>query len=606
MNKKILGIIIAVIVVIVAGTIVLKKKGIEPIKGVTSALKSSVAYDSPAKYLTNDTVMVYSLSDLKTIWKQISASKFYNNFINLKLWTDFGVKENFNKVIASFEEKIGMPINESTIMDLFGSQIIVGLSVSENTKDVKLVIQAYVGKATQIVEGMFKSAIASGNQNITTADFENEKITVYMPKTENEIEMRYALVNNILIFTLGKAEDEMKNVINLIKEKNSESLLKNTNYNEALKLLSGDNNANSFYFADFTKITPMVSEILKPLMEAQPEQFAGMNINDIAKNLEQIKFLGGKAYQSTSGIKLESYVSPNFDKMDDNAKKAWKEKGGAITVLKMIPNDALLLNATANLNLTRLWEVFNAQSEANQGTGSPLQTIMASLKQFETNYGIDLNKDIIANIGNEMSFVFSGIGMDAAVPIPRLALILKSGNPNALRENLTNIINKALTSNPENPLPITVENKNNVTVLKTPLGEGLSPIIGTIDTWMYISTNQALADKMAQTFGGKSPDISQNALFKESNLPGNGKSSQLNFIDLSGLNDLMQSLINWVIQRKDMIPQAGQFNDIINTVQAYTTPFLECFKVFKSLSMSTWDKDDNTVQEMNLIIKDLQ
>ena len=61
-----------------------------------------------------------------------------------------------------------------------------------------------------------------------------------------------------------------------------------------------------------------------------------------------------------------------------------------------------------------------------------------------------------------------------------------------------------------------------------------------------------------------------------------------------------------MLQRKDMIPAFPQSDEIAKNIATYAIPLINCMKVLKSMGFSSYEgKDNSSVQEMNLIIKDL-
>ncbi len=103
MNKKIIGIVIGLTLVLSVIIVVLKTKGVDPVKGVKSMVSPTIELESPAKFLPSNTIMLYSISDLKGIWNDVANSNFWKEILNLRVLSDFGIKENLNKVLALLE-----------------------------------------------------------------------------------------------------------------------------------------------------------------------------------------------------------------------------------------------------------------------------------------------------------------------------------------------------------------------------------------------------------------------------------------------------------------------------------------------------------------------
>jgi hypothetical protein len=505
---------------------------------------------------------------------------------------------------------MGVEITESRFMDLFGNRVIVAVILDPGTRDVKILLQSYVGKATQFVESMLRSVPEASGTKVETAEYEGEQITFFVPPNETAPEIRYVMVNNILTFGFGKADAELRRMVSLIKETSKESLSSNDNYREIVEKMGGDQDFNSIYFSDFTKISGMLEDLIRPLMEAQPEQFTNVNIDEVSKNLEQLKMIGGKAVRTRQGINLMTYLVPNFEKMTPGQKAAWEREDQPIESLRFIPSDTLFVNTIGNLDLKRIWNTFNEQASA-AGTDvaqNPVYAMLATIREFETNYGLDFDKDVVSRVGREVSIVFSGMSLDGPFPVPRLSFLVRSDDSGALRATVVDLLKKMLSG--ENaPVVMTFADKKieqgDFTVVQTPLGEGLSPVIGNVDSWIVISTNAVTAQKLLKAYQGGIGRIDSNEAFRKAVLDAERPLSQCSFVNLMQLNDLLKQILEWMVQRKDMIPQAEQFRGVIDGIGAYAVPFLESLIVFDSMGFSSYDEGDSTVQEMNLIVKDL-
>jgi len=603
MNKKILGSIIGAVVLIAIMIGVFKSQGVDPTSGVKSIIKPSIKIESPAKYLTGNTIMFYTLSDLKGIWKDISASKFWNEFSNLRVWTDFGIKENLAKAVGELETRIGMKVTESRFLDLFGNSITFSVVMDKKGEKIRVILQSFIGKTSQFVESSLKNMIPATNITYNGID-----IKTVVPKTEGTSKIAYAIVNNILTFTFGDAESDLKEIIDIIKGNKEQALINDSNYKTMQKFLGGDENCNSFYYIDFTKISTQLKDILKPLIEMQPEKFQGVDIDEVAKNLKQIKFVGGKVVRTLSGINMISKIVPDLDEMSPEQKQSWSKKKEIKNVLQFAPKDALLINASAGLDLKQLWntvsETSNKDPKAN--TMNPISNVLSVLKQFETSYDINIKNDIIDKISSEMMFLLSGINMEGMFPVPNVCFIIQSDDSPGLKKNISSILNKVLTGDNVS-LPITLaevkEDGLDLTVLKTPLGDNLSPVLTEKDGWILIATNKSSLLNILKVKSGGIENLIKSDEFK-TGVPVADISSQCSFADLKGLNIQLKEIIDWVLQRKDMIPQAEQYKDIATNIATYLVPVLDSLQVFKSFGFSSYKKGEISTSQINLILKD--
>ncbi|MBN2143638.1 MAG: hypothetical protein JW774_03345, partial [Candidatus Aureabacteria bacterium] len=557
MNKKIVGIIIGSIIVLVAASLlVLKKQGVDVIKGVQSISRPSLAIESPARYLSANTVMFYSMSDLKELWADITKSRFWEEIKKLRMWNDIGFEENLNKAKSTFEEQFGIKLTESRIMDVLGTRFTFAVALTTGSPDIKVIFQSYISK---LGEGFLGAFFEKMSEKAKKTDYNGETIVLIPPETPDAPEVRYVLVNNILTFTFGKAEEEIKTIVDLIKGNEGKSLIKDDIYNSSKKQLGGDENFQFLYYTNFSRTAPMLKDILTPFLEAQPAQFPGLDLKEIAKNLEQIQYIGSIATRSAEFFKMKTYVSPNFDKMNEEQKQLWNKADNALHTIKFAPAASLLFNVTSNFNAGQLWKtVIESTTPAAPAPGSeetaggavtvnPLQGILDGIKNFENQYGVNIQKDIIDLMGEELGFVFTGISLEGAFPIPRLGLALQGKDAKALKNKLSELIEKSLTSSGEETggtIPLKLVKRDirgsEWSMLETPFGEGLSPVIGAVDSWIILAINSAFAEKMLDGFEGKSETLKSNANYKK--ISYKEKNSQLTFSDIRGLNQMLKDI----------------------------------------------------------------
>lgn len=611
MNKKLIGIIGGIIVVLLIGMTVLKDKGIEPVKGIKAVMKPSIDVESPSSFLPENTAMYYSMSDLKGIWSDIQGSNFWKQFSSHRLWTDIGFKENLNQMLSTLESQIGMEITESRLMDVLGRQVVIGVVFDSETAKPRVIVQSFVGKATQFVEGLLKS-MPETTDSVKQTEHKGEIISTMLPQegSTTPFSVSYVLVNNIFTAVFGEDDEELKGIIDIIKGDSKDTLLSSSDYKKFEETYLNQGSGSIIYYADIEKISGDMEKIIQPVVEAAPEQFAGVSIEEVTKKFKTVAQAGGAIFRTNSGLMLKSHVIPNPEFLSDEEKLlAEQNKSQKLGSLKLTPVSALISNITTNIgnNLNKTWGGFLESTPSAQSSGNKINDILQTIKTIEEGFGFSIQKDIIDQLQSEMLFVFDGINLEGMFPIPRLALVFEVKDGAKSLNKITGIISEALKGE-TTPIPLSFNDKtilgDSFKVLTTPLGEGLSPVIGHSENWLIIATNSLTGENILKSKKGQADSIVNSSTFKDY-VSTDKEYSNCNLTDIRALNKQLRTLLNWLLQRKEMMP-VPNLESIATNVSTYALPIMEQLEVFKAVAFKSYKEGNISIQEGNIIIEDLK
>ena len=623
MNKKILGITIGVLilaVLVIGGALLLKKKsGVDLLSGVTRIMTPSLDLQTPAKYLPENTLLFYSMSDVEGLWDGVVKSKFWEELKKLRLWTDIAFQDNLNKALAVFKTKIGMELTQSRIMDIFGKRFTVAVLLGQNSEDVNVFLQTHVSKKTDFLEAILQTFIKQTVQNMQETTYQDEKIFFLPASSPDQPEVRYTLVNGLLTVAVGKTEASIKNIIDLLKGSGGVSLSQNPNYESSQKFLNDDQNYHILSFMDFTRLSTVLPKVIEPLKKAQPNAFKNINLDEISKNLQQIKCVCARgAYGNDGLLNVKTFIVPDLDKMSADQKTQWTQTEESLQAIDFSPLESLAVNFVGNVNAGQLWKNITDAAAASVSSpeispdetklsANPLAGFMNAISAWQTQSGVRVQEDLMDQIGEELGFVFSGLNFEGQLPVPRFGIILKAKDAPAFYSKLNQILEKTFTG-PEAVFALNLQKKTlqgaEITVLETQFGEGLSPVIGHLDSWIFLASNEAFADKILLTKAGSTQKLSEKGSFQKIIPDANGKATQISFMDLAGISTMLKNLVNEVL-KKNLLLAIPNGSEITSSISTYVLPILEILPVFDSSGFSSRKQDSVLVQNMNLQIHDL-
>jgi hypothetical protein len=579
---------------------------VDLVKGVTKLMTPSLGLQSPAKILPDNTLFFYSVSDLEGLWGSVTRSKFWETVKQMRFWKDIAFQENLDKALALLKDQIGMELTESRVMDIFGKRFTMAVTLGENS-DICVFLQAHVSKKTEFLEATLQNLIERSNNTIQKTIYTDENIFFLPASSPEQPEIRYTLVGDLLTVAFGKADMDIKNCIDLLKNK-SASLSKNPNYEASRKFLGDDENYHMLSFMDFTRLASVLPKVIEPFQKAQPQVFANINIEEISKNLQQIKYVCTRGVWGSDGLfNVKTFVVPDLDKMNADQKTQWTQTEKSLQAMDFFPLESLVVNVSGNLNAEQLWKNFTeTANSADVNNANPIAEIISAITAWETSSGIRIKEDLIEQMGEEMGFVFNGVNFEGQLPVPRLGIILKAKNASALYTKLTQAIEKLVTD-AKSLLPLTLEKKTlhgaEVTALVTPYGEGLSPVIGYLDPWVFIASNEAFAEKLLISKDGQK--LSEKETFQKIIPDAHGTASQINFVDIAGIVTMLKNLLNEVLN-KNLLLALPNGKELSANISTYVFPILDSLFVFDSFGFSSRKQDSVLVQVVNLQLHDLK
>lgn len=640
--KKLLGVLIVAAVIAIA--VIVGLKLIAPKEVVM------------AEILPQDVSFYYSIQNLETIWKNIKTSNFWREFSNLKLLQDIQIASGLQDLKNQFKENVGVELTEENFLKLTGREFVVAIIPAEQNAPPKILLLSR-GKNKQTLTDIVNPIIDKVKQGdptkIEEIQHEGKTISHIKSASADQPDIYIALLDNILIVGIGDTIANIKTTIDISAGANKKSLAESENYKKIIGLVGEKKELAGLFYMDFTKMKKYLQGLTLPGPEGTPTQ--------VTTGMETLNYVGGWT-EIKDGLITKLYVYPNTEALTPEMKKMWEAEPQIPATLRFVPENVLLYIASSTLDLATIWNMWQTNLKAQ--APEQAQPILDNITNFETEWAIDIENDILPLVGNEVAFVFSDINTEGFMPIPKLGLAVKvtdKGKADALIADLIRKNNEkaaaeaakiAEAATPETPAVEGAETEETgaeeaepaapppairfqinlveeqyegepIKALQLPLvGTGIAPGYTYIDDYLVIGATTKTLQEMIDVKKGKIKPLGQDPIYQKlaSILP--EKNNQASFINMERLMDIAIGICNWVVSFQQLGIQQGpppedpkelelynqqkaQAEATIATINNNVVPLLKTLKAIKLVATASENKIDHIEQTLVLRVEDI-
>ncbi len=589
--------VIAVAAVAVVGFQFLSKSGSSPRLSYNVDVKKEAA-ESLARYAPNDVVAFYSLKQLESVWNELRGSEFWKEFTSLKIWQDTNVQSSLQRFQDEFKNSLGFEVGEGTLMDLLGKELAIAvLPMSPGATTPNVLFLAQVGTKTKITERIFKiveNLRGEGESDIERAPYGSTEVVHILPNTDADPDLYYTVLGNSFILGIGDARTAIENAIDLADGKSDNSLAKNERFQSIISSTTLGNNAIGRFYMDFEKIGSLMNAL-----SSLPG--AGALGPNVASAFGVLQTLGGTTVLD-KGLMTRISVTPNKDKMDDQTRAMWDSKPATPASLALIPEGTYLYSASCSLDVNAMWQLW--LNNLNGQNPQQAQLIQTGISNFEQSMGISIEKDVLAWIGNEASYVFNEVATGGLFPIPKMALLVKVKDKKAAQKFLDKVVasvNQQTANLGQNAqqtgapaitgfqLQMAEESYkgSDLKLLELPfLGRALAPGYAFVGDFLVISSNAESLKKMIDSYKGDAPSLVDDPNFQKAGKVIERKTNQIVYVNMSKMMDAGIEISNWIATFQALQPSdEGQANQ--EFIQDSLIPLLKSLKAIKTIGVNT-------------------
>lgn len=618
-----------------------------------------------AEILPQDVAFYYSIQNIESTWKNIKTSRFWKKFSDLSLWKDIQVASGIEDLQNQFKENIGIALTEENIIKLIGKELVITITPGASAEAPPKILLLCRGKNKQSITEVINPIIAKVTEDdptrIEKIQYQDNTITHIKPISSDQPEIRFFLLNNILVVGLGDTMSTIEKIADISGGKNEKSLASAETFKKITGLVGNtQKELAGLFYMDFTKMRKYLEALNVPGPEGTPTK--------VTTGMETLAFMGGWS-ELKDGLITKLYIYPNTKNLDPELKKMWEAKPQVPSTLKFAPEKTLLYIVSSSIDLSSMWNLWQTNLKAQAPEQS--RQILQNIENFKNNWGIDLETEILPLIGNEVAFIFSDINTEGLMPIPKLGLVLKINNKDKADNAIGNIIAKnnemaaaeaeAVEKEPaasvseettaevvseeiepaeeEKPaeviepaaprirfqINLTDESYEEQTIkaIQLPLvGTGLAPGYTYMDDFLIIGATTKTLQEMIDVTKGKVKPLTYDPMYNKiaSLLP--KKNNQASYINVERLMEIGIGICNWVISFQQLsMPQGPQPEDpeeaklfnqrkaqteaTIATIKNNVIPLLDTLKAIKVISTAAVNKEDHIEQTLVLRVEDI-
>lgn len=560
------------------------------------------------------------ISDIEKNLNKLKKTKLWHNIANIdieKLMIKSGAAqeqiEQYRKVNSEFSHFV----SELLLDKFFGQEVALAVysvsfdgfspqAMSDMASGVVLVTR--INSDAEFIE--FISRIyGKFNKKVVTKSEKYQSREITTIELNNNVNIVYVKIKDLLVMGLGN-----KTVYSCLDvlEKAKPSLCQDKDYGSIVAALPKP--ATSMGYINLTMLFSGIRQ-LNSMNSNNDAKVSDYKVNAL-EQFDQLAAFKRLGFASMAGEVTKGKLIVTFDKkaLDPILAKNYSLAPRTNSSLNFIPKDIIAYQWMC-FDPKISWDSLTQQmKQAPAAQNSPKISAGEIIKGIETGLGVDLEKDLIPALGNEVGGFLYNIDLGGPIPIPQLAIFVKINNKTVVE----NIINNFIEKNNFQMRSEDYKNKN-IKYILSPFGTSLQPAYCIFDNYLLISVNNKLLEGCIDAYGDKNKSLSADADFQAVNFGLADKSNSTFFIKTDLLFERLKGVGDWILgwtslastSAEAMQRETGQYldnlkNDLQNNeielrgLVAEAEVLRQEIKSFQSKGVSNTDKES---QLANLELK---
>lgn len=653
MKKGILAIVVAALV---AGGVVVGLKMMKSQPGGTTSsgtestvneLVSSQGQVAIADVIPSDVVLFLSARNARATWDLVKNSNFWKKTSALSLWQGVQVESSLATFKEEFKKNLGFEFSEENLFGLFGQDLSVALIGSkEGLTNPQLLLLAQTDSKAD-VKGKIAALVEKIKTDVTleTVEYNGQQITrIRNPKVAGP-EFNYSVMGSVFALSVGLDDSGLRKVIDLVAKKSSESLGSNAEYKDAVGNLKVRGDLRGLIYVNMMKIVDLIKALPKP--EGTPEGFAA----GLEQTLGTIRSISG-AVGFDKGMQVKLFFSKNKNAGQSEAMAGWESSPKATESLSLLPEDSLILTASNGMDLTKIWDSWQASLEAQSAEQAKL--IKEGLATFEKEANVKIKEDILASLGDEICFAVTNVDMTGLFPFPHVAILAKVKDEQKVASVMKTLMDYAVKKSAPTgvsaaplegnaatqtadgaPAVVSEKSEGDTTaqeaVTPAPLApapslaqvslgkedyqgieinylevqlpfQTLNPSYAIVNQFLIIGVNKDTVKSVIDVMKGGKTAVSGGKNFKEATVNFSEKVNQLGFVNMERTLDLAIQITKWA----QKFQKAGGNQETDKMIEQNVVPFLESLRVLKAVAVEAVNQDSGIEETMYIQMEDLK
>jgi len=414
----------------------------------------------------------------------------------------------------------------------------------------------------------------------TSIVYNDKKIYSIRPRGEDaSVEIRYVYDGDVVILGIGNMRPRVEKYLDCSIQK-VDSLERNSQYLKIRTIISPVRGAPLLItYIDISKLNSIKSSV-------EEEDLDILALVDGIASILGTGRAAGISVTVDKGVKTKAIVLPTEENPSELEKirKAVQPAVGAHR--NYVPGNTLLYYAVNNMpDLIKAYpEVVNAWQAA------PHQTFLAQfIEQIDISLNIDIQKDVLPFVGNELAFLFAGVDIKQYdFPMPLAAIIIKVKDGDKAAAFVDKIIEAVRDGMPEGPPAIEFKPQSHegvkIYVLEIPntLGpdaESIKPCYVLINDFLIVGSSVDQIKSMIDVSKGRKRGLTGTTVYRASGIPERNNSSL--FIDWQGITNHATLSAEWLVKFAE---GAGIGEQVRQTVEDHIGPIINVLSVIQHIS----------------------
>lgn len=467
--------------------------------------------------------VVVSGYDLEAFWTRLKGTRLYTELAAIP-----DVREAFAPIAESqrdFQAETGLPLDESTLMTIFGRKFDLGFygALPRDRADLVLVAELEDENAARaLLETLETKVTQEKGATFADADVAGTEVRVATGREGDEVLM-YSIADGRLV--MATTRPRMEGTLTLGSD-GAETMATAGDYADVIGKLP--------------EATISVYVDQRALKEAAERAAAADTGAETDAQSERLRAATGalEDYQLASAVGVGLYWTETGLRADAYTKFPEGERAplaemmtrspGPIRTLAFQPVGTLMYGAVNSLDARVIYDELRRYAvDATriqmdiEGTPDSLQAdslVARQLAAFETETGIDIGEDIVSWVGQEAALAIAGVDETGFFPVPEVALTIATTDAARSRAFLTQIedvVGQMAAQRASIPLTWQAEEYQGQTIryAPTPMGEGLSLSYVVTNDFVVIASSRGLVKRMLDARGGAAEALPSNPGF---------------------------------------------------------------------------------------------
>jgi len=245
----------------------------------------------------------------------------------------------------------------------------------------------------------------------------------------------------------------------------------------------------------------------------------------------------GLSYKPGVVSKYKMMVGLDEKYMPQAMRKTFTCPALANDTMKLVPENAILYSWGGCYDFEQSWGLARQRLEENPQMS---QGIIKLKKRFEKHFNVNIRKDVVPLLGNEIGGYLTDVDMQGNYPFPRLLLFVKIKNRPAAEALLDKF-----TQHPVMPLQSEDYQHVNIHYVTLPLGANMDPAYGFLGDYLLVATSRQLLKRSIDAYSDSLRSIVSDDSIAQFSLDSGKKFHAVTLMKTAELSRRVQDFLVW-------------------------------------------------------------